>query len=229
MFRLALKRRRVGKHREASRAPAFVGARQGSRVEFRPDQAFGRARFLDLCNQSIVARREFAPDRGRKTARSRSRYGIGLDRGQGTDALGRRNLFAFVRLGLSENVRHRGLTRFLRRCGVREKPSCDSHAFETVTSRWSRFAASPESIDAWASASAPLRSFARAATISAAAALRIEMSWKAPLLPLSTWRSACAFSLALPPRSASGLTRFNPNSSGVISNVRTAPFSRAAT
>src|SRR5947208_12037589 len=229
MFRLALKGGRVGEHREASRAPAFVGARQGRRVELRPDQPFGGARFLDLGDQGIVARREFAPDRGRKTARSRSRSGIGLDRGQGTDALGRRNLFAFVGLDLDENVRHGGLTRFVSRCGVREKPSCNSHAFEIVTRRWSRFAASPESIDAWASASAPLRSLARAATISAAAALRIEISWKAPPLPLSTWRSACAFSLALPPRSASGLTRFNPNSSGVISNVRTAPLSRAAT
>src|SRR6266446_8787622 len=229
VFRLALKRRRVGEHREASRAPAFVGTRQGGRVELRPDQAFGGARLLDLCNQGIVACRKFAPNASGKAAWSRSRSGIGLDRGDGAGALGRRNLFALVGLDLGENVRHRAFTRVLDRCGARGKPSSDSHAFEIATRRWSRVAASPESMEACASVSAPLRSLARAATISAAAALRMATSRKAPPLPLSTSSSACAFSLALPPRNASGLTRCNPNSSGVISNVRTAPLSRAAT
>src|SRR5258708_21843779 len=173
MLWLALKIRRVGAHREASRPPPFMGWRQGGRVDLRPDQAFGGARLLDLCNQGIVACRKFAPNASGKAAWSRSRSGIGLDRGDGAGTLGRRNLFALVGLDLGENVRHRAFTRVLDRCGARGKPSSDSHAFEIATRRWSRVAASPESMDACASASAPLRSLAPAATVSAAPALRM--------------------------------------------------------
>src|SRR5262249_7347985 len=119
-------------------------------------------------------------------------------------------------------------TRPLDSSGPREDPSRDAHAFEIATRRWSRLAASPESIDFCASASACLRSLARAATTSAAAALRTATSRKAPLLPLSTSTRACAFSFASPPRRASCLTRCNPISSGGVSKVRTAPFSSAA-
>jgi hypothetical protein len=62
-----------------------------------------------------------------------------------------------------------------------------------------------------------------------AAAFMIATSRKAFFAPLSTSTSALAFWSASPPRNASGFWRVRPTSSGMISNVRTAPFSSAAT
>src|SRR5262245_17445857 len=211
ILRPALKRRRVGQHREAGGAALLVGARQRRRIEIRADQAFRRARLLDLGDQGVVAGGELALERGKKSARRRRRLDVGLDRGEWTRALGRRDLLALIGLDLAEDIGH------------------GAHAFDTAISRSSRPRASPESTDFSASATAAFRSFALPATISPAAALRMATSRKAPFLPLSTSPSAWAFSLASPPRSASGLTRARPTSSGVISNTRTAPFSSAAT
>src|SRR5712691_1360236 len=212
IFGLALKRRRIGEHRKAGRAAALVGARQPRRIEIGADQAFRRARLLDLGDQRVVAGGEPAFDRLDESARGRRRLRRGLDRGERARALGGRDLVALIGFDLVEDVGH-GLL----------------YAFEIATRRSRRVAASPESTDVCANANACLRSLARSATIRPAAALSKATSRKAPFLPLSTSVSARALWPASPPRSASGLTRGSPTSSGVISKARTAPFSSAAT
>src|SRR5262249_4908483 len=108
VFGLALERGGIGGLREASSAPALVGARQRSCIEIRADQAFRGARLLDLGDQGIVSGSELVHDGSDKSAWGRARSGVGLDRGKGTGALGRRDLFALVGLYPGENVGHRG-------------------------------------------------------------------------------------------------------------------------
>src|SRR6516225_437854 len=108
VFGLALERGRIGEYREASRTPPLVGARQCSCVEISADQAFRGARLLDLGDQGIVAGGERLGDGGDESAWGRSRSGGGLDGGEGTGALGSRDLFALVGLDAGENVRHAG-------------------------------------------------------------------------------------------------------------------------
>src|SRR5262245_10254425 len=212
VVRLALERRAVGQHRQAGGAAPRVGAPQRRRIKIRADQPSRWACFLDLGDQSVAAGREFAFDGAEEATRRRDRFGLGLDRGERASALRGRDLFALVGLDLGENIGHR-----------------DHLPSDALINRCRRLSASPESIDFCASATACLRSAARPATTRPAAALRIETSRNGPLRPLSTSMSAWAFSFASPPRRASGLTRCSPTSSGVISKVRTAPRSSAAT
>src|SRR6266436_1532676 len=112
VFGPALERGRIGEHREASCTPPLVGARQCSCIEISADQAFRGARLLDLGDQGIVAAGECLGDGGDESAWGRSRSGGGLDRGEGTGALGSRDLFALVGLDAGENVRHAGYSAF---------------------------------------------------------------------------------------------------------------------
>src|SRR5262249_57639908 len=96
----------VGRDGKGGGAAGFVGPRQRGRVEVGPDQAFGRARFLDLSDQGIVARRKPPLDRCQKAAGRWSGLGGGLYHTTRTGALRRRDLFALVRLDTGENIGH---------------------------------------------------------------------------------------------------------------------------
>src|SRR5215813_1394287 len=208
----ALEGRSVGEHREARRAAGRVGTRKRRGVEVGADQALGRARLLDLSDQRKVAAGVLAFNRTNEPARRTGGLGLRLERGERQRTLCRCDLRALISFDLGEDVRHR-------------RP----HAFATARRRSSRPLASPESTDWCATATPCLRSFARPATTRAAAALRMATSRNGPGWPLSTSRSALAFSSASPPRSVSGLARASPTSSGTISKVRTAPSASAAT
>src|SRR5262249_60767115 len=95
-------------HREAGRTPPLVGACQCSCIEICADQAFRGARLLDLGDEGTVAGRERVGDGGDKSAWGRGRSGGGLDRDEGTGALGSRDLFALVGLDAGKNVGHAG-------------------------------------------------------------------------------------------------------------------------
>ena len=71
-FRRALKRRRVGQHRETGRAALLIGARERGRIEIGADQALGRARLLDLRDQAVAfAARALLPARRESRAAAR--------------------------------------------------------------------------------------------------------------------------------------------------------------
>ena len=167
MLGAALERRRVGEHRQAGRAAGLVGARQRRRIEIGADQSLRRARLLDLGDQRVVAGRKLALDRGEEAARRRRRLGRRLDRRGRTRALRRRDLLALVGLDLGKDVGH---------------PV--SQPFDTCTSRSRRALAAPELIDFAACATPCLRSLARPATTSPAAAFMSATSRNGPLRAL---------------------------------------------
>src|SRR5215831_2690776 len=108
VFGLALERGRIGEHREAGRTPPLIGACQCGCIEICADQAFRGTRLLDLGDQGIVAGRERVGDGSDKSAWGRGRSGGGLDRDEGTGALGSRDLLALIALDAGENVGHAG-------------------------------------------------------------------------------------------------------------------------
>ena len=213
-FRPALERGRVGEHRQAGRAAGLIGPGQRRRIEIGADQALRRARLLDLGDQRVVAAGDAALDRARRSrAAARRALASASSVGERARALGGGDLLALVGFDLARECR-------VMLASARSTPRSAGRA---------RPSAAPLSIDLAASAAPSFRSLALPATISAAAALSSATSRKAPGLPLSTSSSALALCAASPPRSASGLARGRPASSGVISKVRTLPFSSAAT
>ena len=107
----APKRGPVGQHRQACGAAGRIGFCQRRRIEVLADQAFRRARLLDLGDEGIVAGRQALLDRVQKTARSGRGLGLPFDRGQRTVAFCGRDLLALIGRNLLEDVSHRSTPR----------------------------------------------------------------------------------------------------------------------
>ena len=154
-FRRALEGRRVGQDGETGGAAGFIGHGDGGRIEIGADQAFGRAGLLHFRDQAEFAGGFLGLQRGAKAAHRIGVAGAGFHLRQLQPVLGVGDFLFFVGENLVE----------------------DAHdLFDTITSCSSLARAAPLSRALRASSMPDIISFARPATIRAAAALSSTIS-----------------------------------------------------
>src|SRR5260221_10943415 len=190
---VALEMRRVGQHRETTRAALRIGRRQRDGVEIGADQPAARRGALDLGDEPVAPGGERSFERGDEAARRRRLARVALEVGAAAFRLGGGDFDALALADAGEHVAH----------------TADfSLVMAIIFSSACR--AAPLSIVRAARGMPSLRSLALPPTSSPAPVFNSTISRIAPVAPPSSARIVAALSAGSPPLRSVTATRFRP-------------------